>query len=190
MCCSLLLVPSHRLASEAGHVDVSAGLLHPFLRTILVPLTFSQLVLIGFLEAVLCAVVLGSCIMFAVFTVDLFFTLLLLINVLNHSPPPSPLRCTTSRATCRTAVRWSCRLYLRTSVTASWNPWSSTSWTLLTPSCRGQRGRVHTMASPSPFNFHLVSVYLQRAGLNKTCAVTNINMCTAVLLNSCILMLN
>lgn len=54
------------------------------------------------------------------------------------------------------AARWWCQSYLRTSVTASSSPWSLTSWTLWTRSCRGRRAQVHMTASLSPSNCHQV----------------------------------
>lgn len=79
-----------------------------------------------------------------------------------------PPRCTTSRGTCRMEARWWSPLYLRTSATASSSPWSSTSWTLWTPSCRGRRARVHMTASLSPSNCPLVSHCLHIAHLSWT----------------------
>lgn len=59
------------------------------------------------------------------------------------------------------AVRWWCLSYLKTSVTAFLSPWSSTSWILLTLSCRGQKVQVLMMASLSPSNSHRVSDFPQ-----------------------------
>lgn len=113
-------------------------------------------------------VVCGLCIRWAVFTAYAFSYLLLEINLSfkkNVYLPFLPLRCMTSRETCRMEVRWWYPLYLKTSATASWNPWSSMSWTLWTPSCRGRRDRVHTTPSLSPSNFLPVSHYLPNAHL-------------------------
>lgn len=73
----------------------------------------------------------------------------------------SPPRFTTSREICRMAVRWWCLSYLKTSVTAFLSPWSSTSWILLTLSCRGQKVQVLMMGSLSPSNSHRVCDFPQ-----------------------------
>lgn len=82
-------------------------------------------------------------------------------------------RCMTSRGTCRMAARWLCLLYLKTNATASSNPWSSTSWTLWTPNYRGQKARVLTMASSSPFNFLQVRKDLQNASCESRVGLSN-----------------